>query len=159
MLGNIVSVAAALALVAVSPAWASFDLITPQSLAGSDLERASEWPCGGQDLQQRTYEYQWPLSDNGVDITWDSPDSNAGWLLTALLPNATAEPGNEDGTRILDLLYTTKPGRYTARGIRGVPEWVGLDVILQVRQWVDIDYLYSVSFLFPGQSERGGFGC
>lgn len=140
-------VALAIALVAVSPARASFDLTSPQPFSSSDPERAKEWPCGGQDLEERTNVFEWPLGDEGIDVTWDSPDATAGWLLTALLPNATADPGKEDGKRILDLLYTTKPGPYIVSGVRGVPEWAGLDVVLQVRQWIDVDYLYSVSFL------------
>ena len=79
-------------------------------------------------------------------MTWDTPDLTSSFRLTALLANATADPQYEDGQRTLDLLYSTKPGPFCLAGVHGVPEWVGLDAVLQVRQWVGVtDYLYSVS--------------
>ena len=147
MLGTTILATMAAALVAVLPVRASFDLKSPQPFGAVDPSRAQEWPCGGQDLEERAHVFEWPVrGDGGIDVTWDTPDTSSSFRLTALLLNATADPTYEEGQRTLNLLYSTKPGPFCLSDQHGVPEWVGLDAVLQVRQWVGVsDYLYSVS--------------
>lgn len=109
-------------------------------------------PCGGADALDRSRVTEWPVG--GLDVAWSSAEAQAGWEVNAvLLLNGTAG-GSQNGSDFdsdskynLRTLYTTAAaGPFCLAKVRGVAEWVGLDAVLQVRQWTgNGNYLYAVS--------------
>ncbi|RYP83456.1 hypothetical protein DL769_001359 [Monosporascus sp. CRB-8-3] len=121
---------------------ARFTIITPQPM-GSDPQRQREAPCGGFEMTDRSHGVtEWPVG--GIDVAWDSANATAGWQVSAVLANDTSCTLTSKTN--LRTLYTHATGPFCLPSVGGLPEWVGLDAVLQIQQWTgDGDYFFSCS--------------
>ncbi|RYP23284.1 hypothetical protein DL765_001193 [Monosporascus sp. GIB2] len=121
---------------------AHFTITAPQPI-GSDLQRQRKAPCGGFEMGDRSRGVtEWPVG--GIDVAWDSANATAGWQVSAVLANDTY-PTLISKTN-LRTLYTHATGPFCLPGVGGLPEWVGLDAVLQIQQWTgNGEYFFSCS--------------
>ncbi|RYP56366.1 hypothetical protein DL771_011922 [Monosporascus sp. 5C6A] len=124
-------IAPALLAFSVLNADAHFTITAPKPI-GTNLKRQREAPCGGFKMGDRSRGVtEWPVG--GIDVAWDSANATAGWQVNAVLANDTSS--TLTSTTNLRTLYTHAKGPFCLPSVAGLPEWVGLDAVLQIQQW------------------------